>query len=124
MLEWPERSEHGRRMDDCIEMAQLRFERARDIRKIVGARGGEIERQDARFGMTVTFDLVVERLKLSDDASVQYDRRAGRCASDRQYSAETARCARDEHDAIPQVGFRFVVWAGKGHGGTGKDVRR
>jgi hypothetical protein len=100
MLDRPERTEHRRGMHDCIEASQLRFECARHVREVVGARFRQIERQNDRFRMTSLLDLVVERFKLAHDASMQDNRGAGDGARERQRFAETTGRACNQNDAI------------------------
>ena len=81
-------------MHDAVEPSELRAQRARDVAEIVAPGRGEIERQDRRLRMAGADDLVVERLELAHDASVQHDRGALRRAGERQRRARARRWRR------------------------------
>src|SRR5438105_1125475 len=103
MLDRSERAEHRSGMDEGVEAAKLRFDPARDVREIVGACLGEIERQNDWLRVTRAGDVVVERFEFADDAPMENDGRTGSGARDRQRVPESAGSSSNEDDAIAQL---------------------
>ena len=70
MFDGSERAQQRRRVDQPVEPADLRLQRALDIGEIGGLCPAKVEGQDDRLGVPRGDDVVVERLELAFDPRV------------------------------------------------------
>ena len=118
MLDRAERAEERGRVYESVEPAELRTQCSGDI-VVVGARRlSEVERKDRRLRMPGSDNLVVDRLELAHDASVQHDRGALSSTCQGQRAPETAAGARDEDGATGEINGGRSGGGGQRHWGS------